>query len=105
MHCSHEEADTLLIMHCWEIARRNSLNQCIVYSPDRGVFLLLIFHYPLLPNALIFSTGKGSNLPDISIDSFYEALGSCRANALLGFHAFTSCDQTGLLVEKLYEYR
>ena len=54
LHHSHEEADTLSIMYCWEIARRNPLNQCIVYSPDTDVFLLLIFHYPSLLNALIF---------------------------------------------------
>ena len=37
LHHLHEEADTLLIMHCWEIARKNPFNQCIVYivySPD-----------------------------------------------------------------------
>ena len=84
LHHSHEEADTVLIMHCWEIARANPLNQCLVYSPGIDVFLLLIFCYPSFPNALIFCTGKWSNLGDISIDSCYEAL--------LGFHTFTGCD-------------
>ena len=82
-------------MHCWEIARTNPLNQCIVYPPDTDVFLLLIFHYPSLSNALIFHTVKGSNLCDISIGSCYEVCGSFCANFLLGFHTFTGCDQTG----------
>ena len=27
LHHSHEEADTILIMHCWEIVRTNPLSQ------------------------------------------------------------------------------
>ena len=34
------------------------------------------------------------------IDSCYKALGSCRANALFGFHTFTGCDQTGRFMGK-----
>ena len=93
LYHSHEEVDTLV--HCWEIARRNPFNQCIVYCPDTDVFLLLIFHYPSLLNALIFRTGKGSDLRHIFIGNCYKALGSCRTNELLGFHTFTGCDQTG----------
>ena len=50
------------------------MNQCMVYSPDTDISLLLIFHYPSFPNALIFHTGKGLNLHNISIHSCYEAL-------------------------------
>ena len=81
---SHEEAD-ILNLRCYEIAKRNSLNQSIIYSPGMDVFLLLIFHYPSLPNALIFHTGKRPNLSDISIGSCHKALGICHAHALLGF--------------------
>ena len=87
-------------MHCWEITRRNPSNQCTIYSPDTDVFLFLIFQYPSLPNVLRFRTDKGSNLRNIFIGSCYEALGSCRANALLGFHTFTVCDQTGRFMRK-----
>ena len=76
-------------MYCWEIARRNPSNQCIVYSLDTDVFLFLTFHYPTLPNALRFCTGKGSNLRNISTGNCYKALRTCRANALLGFHTFS----------------
>ena len=35
LHCLHEEADTLLIIHYWQIAGiRYPLNQSIFYSPD-----------------------------------------------------------------------
>ena len=46
LHPSCEEVDALLIIHCWEIAKRNPMNQYIVYSSDTDNFLLLIFHYP-----------------------------------------------------------
>ena len=52
----------------------------------------ITFHHPTLPKALRFRPGKGSNLRNISIGSCYEALGSCRANALLDFRTFTVCD-------------
>ena len=104
-HHSHEEADALLIIQCWEIARRNLFNQSIVYCPDTDVFLLLTFHYPTLPNALIFRTGNGSNLRDIFIGSCSKALGSCCANQLLGLHSFTGWDQTGGFMGKSKMFR
>ena len=37
--------------------------------------------------------------------SCYKALGSCRANALLGFHTFTVCDQTECFMRKSKTFR
>lgn len=91
----HEEADTLLIFHCHDIAREDPFTECIVLSPDTDVFLLLIHHYPSLTQSVIFRTGRGDNIRDISIRSCYESIGTSRAKALLGFHTLTGCDQTG----------
>ena len=38
----HKEADTLLILHTTEVAQRFPFSECVVYSPDTHVFLLLI---------------------------------------------------------------
>ena len=76
------------------------MNQCIVYSGNTDVFLLLIFHYTSLPNASIFRNGKKSVLQDIYIGSCYEALGSYRANDLLGFNTFAGCDKIGHFLGK-----
>ena len=92
-------------MHCWKIRRRNPSNHCVIYSPDTDAFLFLIFHYPSLPNTLRFRTRKVSNLRNISMGSCYKALGSCRANALLGFHIFTVCDQTECFMRKSKTFR
>lgn len=100
LHCLHEEADIHLIIYCWKMARKNPFNQCIVYCPDINVFLYLIFHYPWLPTAIIFRKCKDSDLRSFFLDRCYKALGSCRANALLGFHKFTGYDQTGRFMRK-----
>ena len=76
------------------------MNQCIVSSPDTDVFLVLPFHYPSLPNALIFHSGNGSNLHNFSIRTCYEALSNCRVNALRGFHTFRGFNQTGRFMGK-----
>ena len=90
----HEEADTLLLLHCWDIGRQNTFNECIVYSPDTDVFLLLVHFYESLPQSLLFRTGRGKDLRSICIKSCYEAIGPNRAKALLGLHTLTGCDQT-----------
>ena len=91
----HEEADTLLILHSVEVAKRIPFCDCTVYSPDTDVFLLLIYYYQNLPMATKFRTGKGNALRDINVGSCFESLGPRRSSALLGFHTFTGCDQTG----------
>ena len=96
----HEEADTLLVLHCWDIARHDPFTECTVYSPDTDVFLLLVHHFESLPQSLIFRTGRGKDLRDISIRSCYEAIGPKHARALLGLHTLTGCDQTGRFSSK-----
>ena len=91
----HEEADTLMILHCHFVAQQDPFTECVIFSPDTDVFLLLIYHFPTLCHNTIFRTGRGDQQRDISISQCYEAVGPRRANALLGFHAITGCDQTG----------
>lgn len=91
----HEEADTLIVLHCLNIARQNPFSECTVYSPDTDVFLLLIHHYDMLPQALHFRTGRGKDIRDIDIRSCQEALRPAQVKALLGFHVLTGCDQIG----------
>ena len=45
----HEEADTLLILQAIDAAKTDPFRECIVYSPDTDVFLLLIYYYESLP--------------------------------------------------------
>ena len=96
----HEDANTLMILHCWYVAKRDPFTSCTVYSPDTDVFLLLLHFYPSLPQSLAFHTGKGADLRKIDTVSCYEAISPFRAKALLGFHTLTGCDQMGRLSGK-----
>ena len=52
----HEEADTLLILQALDVAKRNPSTECVIYSPDTDVFLLLIYYYhSLLLVSILFS--------------------------------------------------
>ena len=42
-----------------------------------------------------FRTGSGNDQRDIEIRKMYESIGPLHANAILGFHVFTGCDQIG----------
>ena len=92
---SQEEAATLMVLYALEIAERDPFSKVCVVSPDTDVFLLFISMFPRLCKDIIFKTGSGDNLREIDIDAAYEALDPKHSSAILGFHAFTGCDQTG----------
>ena len=91
----HEEADTLLVLHAIDVAKRDPFCKCVIFSPDTDVFLLLVYYSEVLPQMTSFRTGKGDNQRDIDISICFEALGPLRSNSILGFHVFTGCDQIG----------
>ena len=80
----HEEADTIFILHCFDIERRDPFTTCTVYSTDK--FLLLIHFYPSLPQSSLFHIEKGKKVRKIDIRSSYEGRGPSHAQALLGVH-------------------
>ena len=89
----HEETDTLLILHCHDVAKGDPFLKCVVCSPDTDVFLLLFQHFPELTPCILFRTGRGAQLRNINISKSCETVGPVQATALLGFHALTGCDQ------------
>ena len=52
-----EEADTLMILHSIDVAKRNPFQELIVSSPDTDVFLLLIYYQQSICNQTVFKTG------------------------------------------------
>ena len=66
-----------------------------MYLPDTDMFLLLLQFCPSFPQLLAFHTRKETDLRKTDIASCYEAVDPSRVKALLGFHTFTGCDQTG----------
>ena len=91
---THEEADTLIILHAVDISSHDPFTELYILSPDTDVFLLLVHFYPSLCPMTVFRTGTGNQRRDISIRDAYEALGAKKSAAVLGLHSFSGCDQT-----------
>ena len=88
---SHEEADTLIVLHCLNVAKRDPFREVYVLCSDTDVLLLLMNYYEELCAKTVF---KGNNSRDIDIGKAFEGLGQDKVKSLLGFHAFSGCDQT-----------
>ena len=87
---THEEADTLVILHTIDVAHLNPFWHVWIMSLDTDVLLLLIHYYPQLPVLVLFESGSQK----INIAARYEILGHKQSNAFLVFYAFTCFDQT-----------
>ena len=98
---SHEEADTLLVLHALDVSncgrKEDSLH---IFSPDTDVFLLLVNRYSQLCPNTVFVTGRGLLRREIQLKNIYDSIGKDKADALLGFHAFTGADTSGRFAGK-----
>ena len=56
---------------------------------------MLLYHYQTLCTQTIMRVGRGDHKQDINIGKSFEALGDAKSQALVGFHFFIGCDQTG----------
>lgn len=75
---SHEEADTLLILHAHSVDKDAEVS---IDSPDTDVFLLLIHKHHELPSDMRFITGKGKCRRSIAVKPIREKLGeTCSCN-------------------------
>ena len=94
---NHEGADTLMIYHavCASRMYPNAEEICI-FSPDTDVLIIAISKYPKLA-ANIYLNMKSGKVP---VEPIYEALGPYKSAALIGFHAFTGCDNVGKFAGK-----
>ena len=55
---------------------------------------MLLYHCQTLSTQTTISVGRGDYKREINIRKSFEALGDDKLQALVGFHAFTGCDQT-----------
>jgi len=98
--CSHEEADTRILLHV-EHAGRHGLKRVMIRTMDTDVLVLAIGTYSKLSlEELWVSFGTGKCLKYFSVHTIATRLGDDRARALPGFHAFTGCDQTSSIAGK-----
>ena len=92
----HEEADTLIPLHCLNAATCYPGCSIVVHSVDTDVYVLLLEIYDSLSTSqLHMIVGRGKSQRIIDIGRCYEVLGTAKAKALLGLHAFTGADWGG----------
>ena len=87
---THKETDTLMILHAIDVAHLNPFWHVCIISPDTDALLLLIHYYPQLPVLVLFESG----FHKINIGAAFQVLGPEESNVLLGFRAFTGCNQS-----------
>lgn len=93
--CSHEEADTRMILHA-NNAIKQGHNKILLRTVDTDVVVLAVALVPKLPenaNAeLWIKFGTGKHLRFLAAHEIARGLGPQKSLALPFFHAFTGCD-------------
>ena len=89
--CSHEEADSRIILHAAHCAKQG-YKRISIRTVDTDVVVLAVSHFQKLGlDELWICFGSGKHYRNISIHMIAETLGE-KTGALLFFHAFTGCD-------------
>jgi len=90
--CSHEEADTRMLLHAAHAAA-NGHGRIMIKTVDTDVVVVAIACFERLrASELWIALGVGKNLRYIAVHELVEVLGKDRCTALPFFHAFTGCD-------------
>ena len=89
---SQEEADTGIILHSIDVAKRDPFCDLTIKCSDTDVLLLLLHYFKDLPSTTTFETNEKKKF---LLGQLSECIGEEKCAALLGFHAITDCDQTG----------
>ena len=88
---SHEEADTGIVLNALDVSKRYLFTDLVICCSDTDVLLILIYYHKQLTSNIVFKTTVHSYF----VGEIYENLSLSIRHTLLGFHAFTGCDQTG----------
>ena len=93
LECSHEGADTHLLLHAAHAAA-NGYTSVVIRSPDTDVAILACTLSSGIATRIRFQTGSKTRLRYIDIQTIRSHQGKTVCNALLGLHALTGCDST-----------
>lgn len=90
--CSHEEADTRIMVHVLD-ACSSGHKRIMIWSNDTDVVVLAISVVESLPAKEIWITyGTGKNLKYLAVHEMAKKLGHKKSRALPMFHSLTGCD-------------
>jgi hypothetical protein len=92
--CSHEEADTRLILHAYNAAKAG-YKTIAIRTVDTDVLAIAISVWQHMPcDQLWLAFGTGKHFRYIAVHEIAISLGPLKSKALPAFHAFTGCDTT-----------
>lgn len=98
--CTHEEADTRLMVHALDASSRGH-RRIKIRSNDTDVVVLAISVANALPADEVWVTfGTGKNVHNIPAHTIANSLGADKASALPMFHALTGCDTVSFFARR-----
>ena len=90
--CSHEEADSRILLHVAD-ATNQGHKQIMIHTSDTDVLVLAVSYVnELFLESLWLAFGRGKNFRYISVHEIAAHLGPRKSVTLRMFHAFTGCD-------------
>lgn len=94
MPCTHEEADTRMLLHVSHAAR-NGVQKVMIKTVDTDVLVIAVSQWHLFQLAeLWIAIGVGIKWRFIAVHDLANSLGTDHCRALPFFHALTGCDTT-----------
>ena len=92
---SHEEADTIMMIHALEIVQTNKENVVDFFTQDTDLWVLILRRLPELGLHSAIVTGTSINRQTVVLQPIYDKLCSEICSVLPGFHTITGADITG----------
>ena len=90
--CTHEEADTRIILHVDDISKKG-IKKISVIATDTDVVVIALYAYHCLNvDELWIDFGRGQNQRYYPIHEYSNILGKEKCDALTFWYAFTGCD-------------
>ena len=104
LECNKNETDTRVVLYCFNAADKE-YNYVRVRSADSDIFFILLYYGSKINITHLFDTGFRCKRRLLNISQLAHDFTPLYCNALLGLHAFSSCDTTsafkGIGKEKL----
>ena len=97
---NHEEADTRMVLHLADAAKKG-YNKILLRTVDTDVVVLSVAAFAKLEiQELWIAFGTGKNFRYIPIHEIAASLGPAKSQALPIFHAYTGCDTVSSFATK-----
>ena len=96
LECSHEEADTRILLHAQHAAEAGH-GTVIIHSPDTDVAIIACGLAGQISARLILQTGTAQRMRYLDLTAIRAHLGNNVATSLIEMHSMTGCDSTSAI--------